>query len=202
VWFFTTKEIGQGTGLGLATTYGIVKDCSGIIEVSSTLGQGTTFHIYLPVQKGNIFAESSAPVPFSSLAKGKGSVLLVDDEPELLRLTERMLKRLGYSPIVTSSGEEALNIFKKNPGFFYAVITDQTMPHLPGNLLAKELLEIRADVPIILWTGHSNIISEEEALRMGIRKYLMKPASMQSFAEALIEFAEPRSEVLKDKNGR
>ncbi len=186
--FFTTKEKGQGTGMGLAVVHGIINECGGTISVRSKVGDGTLFELLFPIVNEIAPDESTVAV---LPAKGTGTILFVDDEEPLLEVGRRYLEFLGYNVITASSSHEALMIFKEMASDFHCVITDQTMPGLPGNLLARELMRIRTDIPVILCTGHSSIISEEEALQANIKAYLIKPI-------ALIALADTLSKVLKE----
>ncbi len=121
----------------------------------------------------------------SPLPQGKGRILLVDDEEPLAALGQEMLTSLGYDVSVRLSSLDALEAFRTNPARFDLVITDMTMPNMTGDHLAREMLKIRPDIPIILTTGFSERISEEEAKKMGIRVFVMKPASLQALARAV-----------------
>ena len=180
--FFTTKELGEGTGLGLSVVYGIVKDCGGAISVDSKPGKGTVFTIHLPLivvdEKVNIKQASTIP-------KGKGHILYVDDEEPIATLGHELLTTLGYDVTVRFSSLDALEAFRANPERFDLVITDMTMPHMTGAVLARELLKIRPGFPIILTTGFSEMINEEESKKIGIREFLMKPVSLDSLAQAV-----------------
>ena len=177
--FFTTKEQGKGTGLGLSTTFGIIKDFGGIIKVDSTLGRGTTFHIYLPASKLEVSpeAEEEKQIPL-----GNERILLVDDEELLISIGKQMLERLGYKVTSASRGSEALNLFEKQPFAYDLVITDQTMPGMTGSDLARRLMEIRPDIPVILCTGYSHMIDESSAKSAGIRDYALKPLTQIKMA--------------------
>ena len=170
--YFTTKEVGKGTGLGLATVHGIVKEYGGAVICDSVLGRGTIFHVYLP-------AAETAIEPVEE--RGEGAlvggerVLLVDDEPILVDLGRTMLERAGFRVAATTSSLEALTLFQNDPEGFDLVITDQTMPGMTGIDFARRLLQLRPGVPIILCTGYSNYLSEERARAMGIAGFAMKP---------------------------
>ncbi|MEN8257925.1 MAG: PAS domain S-box protein [Thermodesulfobacteriota bacterium] len=183
--FFTTKEKGQGTGLGLSVARGIIKQCQGEITVTSEPGQGTTFHVYLPVQEGKAHYEQ--PVIEEALPGKSERLLLVDDEELIITIHKLLLDDLGYQVTTTSSSLNALKIFKENPNAFDLVLTDMTMPEKNGTDLAKEMLEIRPDIPIILCTGHSESTNEERAKAIGIRKFLLKPVAFNTLAKALRE---------------
>ncbi len=180
--FFTTKEIGEGTGLGLAVVYGIVKSYDGAINVYSEPGKGTTFKVYLPRIDESESSESSAPEPISG---GSESILLVDDNEDLVTAGQEMLTSLGYTVTTRTNSLDALEIFCKYPDRFDVVITDMTMPHMRGDELVRELLKVRPDIPIVLCTGFSQIISEEKAAGLGIRQFLMKPFSRRDLATAI-----------------
>ena len=150
--YFTTKEKGVGTGLGLAVLHGIVKKYGGAIKVESVLGKGTTFHIYLP--KADIAAPINTEQPKIPMG-GSERILFVDDEKMLVDIGQQALQRLGYDVVSRTSPIEALELFKAKPDFFDLVITDKTMPGMTGDALAKELMNIRPNLPVIICTGYS-----------------------------------------------
>jgi PAS domain S-box-containing protein len=180
--FFTTKKTGEGTGLGLSVVYGIVKGCGGTIVAESELGVGSVFTVYLPaITHGpELQVESAESVP-----GGTERILFVDDEDSLVDLWQMLLKDLGYRTLATTDSTKALEWFRKQPDQFDLVVTDMTMPGMTGVELAAKMLRIRADIPIILCTGFSELITEEKAKAMGIREYAMKPLNLQSIAQLL-----------------
>lgn len=177
--YFTTKEKGAGTGLGMAVVHGIVKSHNGIIKANSKPEKGTTVHVFFPIIDKEANSEKESPIP---LPYGKEHILFIDDEPALTDLGKQMLIKLGYEVVTRSNSVEALELFRINPGLFDLVITDITMPNMTGDRLAKELLKIRPDIPIILCTGYSARISKENAKELGITAFAMKPLVMQDLA--------------------
>lgn len=180
--YFTTKEKGEGTGMGLAVVHGIVKSHGGAISVYSETGRGTTFHVYLPRIEREVKAEPEEIMP---LPTGKEQILFVDDEPAIVDIGKGILESLGYTVVTRTSPIEALEAFKAQPDKFDLVITDMTMPKMTGDKLAKELMAIRPDIPIILCTGFSELINEEKAKAMGIRRLVMKPIVQREMANAV-----------------
>ena len=170
--FFTTKAVGEGTGLGLAVVHGIITDHGGVIMADSTLGQGTTFTVYLPCYDGEITSSSPAA---AAAPHGHERILLVDDEVHLVQLGQAMLSRLGYDVTSYTSSLEALGAFRAAPQQFDLVITDQTIPDLTGDALVQELRRLRPDIPIILCTGFSHTMDEEKARRLGLDALCLKP---------------------------
>ena len=182
--YFTTKKVGKGTGLGLAVVHGIVKSHGGGIAVSSEPGKGTTFDIYFPrmnAPKASLVIEKPEPLPLGE----QEEILLVDDEQLIVEIGQGMLEHLGYRVVVRTSSVEALELFRAKADQFDLVITDMTMPNLTGDKLAKELMDIRPDIPIILCTGFSEYISEEKAKALGIQEFVMKPLVMKDLAKAV-----------------
>jgi len=181
--YFSTKEKGLGTGLGLAVVHGIVQSYDGLIDLYSKVGEGTKFTVYLPRLDKIIEETPSTPEP---LPMGNNErILFVDDEAMLIDFGKDALEQLNYKVIPVSQPEEALNIFRARPHDFDLVITDMTMPKMTGDLLATEILQIRPDIPIILCTGFSETITKEKALAGGIRDFLMKPINIQELAETI-----------------
>ena len=182
--FFTTKKPGEGTGMGLAVVHGIIADHQGRITVTSIPGEGTIVSIVFPLlaaastdtstDTDTVEAEAELPSA-ASLHPGQGRVLLVDDEAPLVALGKEVLEELGYEVTPHTSSLEALEAFRAAPSRYDVVITDQTMPNLSGEALAREILRIRPDIPIVLCTGFSQTMTEEKARELGIRKFLMKP---------------------------
>lgn len=188
--FFTTKAVGQGTGMGLAVVHGIVTSHGGTITVQSTPGTSTTFAVSLPQTDATATGDSHAE---ESIAPGGGRVLFVDDEEALAYLGQAMLMRLGYDVVISTSGVEALEVFRTIPQRFDVVVTDQTMPHMTGERLAMELRRIRPDIPIILCTGFSHVMSMEKAQALGIDRLLMKPLGIQELGGALQQVLSPQN---------
>ena len=186
--YFTTKGSREGTGLGLALVHGIVKALGGAVKVKTVSGQGSTFQVYLPrltvPQVSVLEPPPAARVPEKSLGLHE-RILFVDDEEVLVRMGARLLKTLGYEVTATTSSLEALKLFHENPHTFDLVITDQTMPQMTGDQLAKEIMEIRQGMPVILCTGFSELISEEGAKELGIKEFLMKPVRMNDLARII-----------------
>jgi signal transduction histidine kinase/ActR/RegA family two-component response regulator len=180
--YFTTKEKGEGTGLGLAVVHGIVANLGGTIEVCSEPGEGTSFHVFLPRVEVRLKGETESTAP---LATGNERILFIDDEVPLVDSGQEMLKHLGYKVVTKTSSTDALELFRKQPDAFDLVITDMTMPHMTGDKLAKELMGIRSDIPIILCTGFSECITKEEAKRVGVKAFLMKPIASAEMAEVI-----------------
>lgn len=180
--FFTTKAAGEGTGMGLAVVHGIVTSHGGAITVASKPGQGAAFQVYLPHLNQPAPAELS---PRETVPQGKERILFVDDEASLARLAKHMLTRLGHEVIVTTSSLEALATFRASPHAFDLVITDQTMPHMTGDTLARELRRIRADIPIILCTGYSHLVDANTAAAQGINAFLHKPIMARDLAKTI-----------------
>lgn len=182
--YFTTKEAGEGTGLGLSVVHGIVKSHRGTITVDSKLGKGTTVNIYLPLTTVKISVtdktDREIPVPH-----GHENILLVDDDQALLEMSRQMLEDLGYKVIQRTSSVEALEYFKVCWKKIDLVITDMTMPNMTGEKLAGEMMKIRSDIPVILCTGFSEGMSQERAASFGIKGFLMKPVVMKELSGAI-----------------
>ena len=180
--FFTTKAPGEGTGMGLAVVHGILKAHGGAIMVQSEPGVGTEFHIFLP-------RINDTPTPGvkerSRMDKGHGHILFVDDEEWLVEMWQEILESMGFEVVSHTVSQEALEAFRVQPEKYDLVITDQTMPHMAGFELAKEMLKIRADLPIILCTGYSEVVTPEKAKEAGIREYVMKPLSISELTGAI-----------------
>jgi CheY-like chemotaxis protein len=183
--YFTTKEKGDGTGLGLATVHGIVKNHGGSILVESAPGSGSAFHVYLP--HANAVQLPNRETPAHLLPKGCERILLIDDEDELVIVGRDMLQHLGYQVVTATSGQEALAIFRKKPEQFDMVLTDMTMPDMTGDTLSRELLKIRPDIPVILCTGYSEKIDAVEARQIGIRAFVLKPLTLGQLAQTVRE---------------
>jgi PAS domain S-box-containing protein len=177
--YFTTKELGKGTGMGLAVVHGIVKGHNGLITVESELGKGTTFSIFFPAVKKEAIVETKTG---EKLPTGGERILFVDDEVSLVKMGQQRLERLGYKVEATTSPIEALELFRSKPAQFDLVITDLTMPKMTGDKLVKEILNIRPDIPIILCTGFSDKIDEKKATAIGAADYIEKPLDKREFA--------------------
>ena len=180
--YFTTKEKGEGTGLGLAVVQGIVKSLKGAVTVDSEVGKGSTFHVYLPTIKRELAEEEEIPSP---LPMGYERILLIDDEQPLVEIGKQMLERLGYKVHTRTSSIEALKLFRADPNRFDLVITDIVMPNMTGDKLANKMMGIRPDIPIVLCTGYSEKFTRRHASDRGIQSFLMKPLVMQDLASAV-----------------
>jgi len=179
--YFTTKEQGKGTGLGLSVVHGIVKEHGGDIRVYSEVGKGTAFHVYLPLLKDD--RDSKTAVATGMYPTGCERILLVDDEESIAVVERMMLEKLGYQITVRTNSLDAVSAFKANPGNFDLVISDKGMPFMTGEQLARELISIRPEIPIIICTGFSDEIDEQQGKAMGIKGFLMKPVSLVDMAE-------------------
>ncbi len=180
--YFTTKEIGKGTGMGLSVVHGIVNGHDGEISIQSEVGKGTCVNI--------IFPEVSAPLTKiieeqSEIQKGNEKILFVDDEPSLVELAQTILQRLGYEVEAFVDPVKAFVKFESDPESFDLIITDMTMPKMTGDQLSRKVLKIRPTMPIILCTGYNNKISEEHSKKIGIRTFLQKPLGMNTLAATI-----------------
>ncbi|HKQ29108.1 MAG TPA: PAS domain S-box protein [Burkholderiales bacterium] len=181
--FFTTKEVGKGTGLGLSLVYGIVTDSAGAIDVTSSVGRGSCFAIYLPRVDSPVVVDDETETP---IVRGNGErVLVVDDEEALMAVTSEVLKRLGYEPTAFPDGAAALAEFEARPDRFDAVITDEVMPGLTGTDLAGSLRRHRTNLPIVLVSGYIGPVMSERALAAGVDAILKKPVQSRELAATL-----------------
>ncbi len=182
--YFTTKEVGKGTGMGLAIVDGIVRSSGGFISCESEPGRGAVFTLALPAFEGEDADKGEDAAPDTN---GTGRILVVDDEDILVNMVRSMLERLGYQVTAHTSSSEALTSFKNAPHSFDAVVTDQTMPGMTGVDLARRMLQIRPDLPVILCTGYSNLVDDAQAKAHGIKGFAMKPLTQKSIAALLKE---------------
>ncbi|MDR9501888.1 MAG: PAS domain S-box protein, partial [Desulfurivibrionaceae bacterium] len=181
--YFTTKNKGEGTGLGLAVVHGIVKSYQGDITVYSELGKGTNFHVYLPsLEEPPSLPETHGPIP---IPIGTEHLLVVDDEKMITTMLQKILLSLGYEVTVFNNSLEALACIEESPMLFELLITDMTMPHLTGVELARKALIIRPDLPVVLCTGFSDLTTKEEVQDLGIQAYMMKPISVRELGQTV-----------------
>jgi len=188
--YFTTKARGKGTGLGLAVVHGIISDHGGSIKVASRLGRGTTFEILLPRIDADVASPPEADLAFPT---GTERILYVDDEEQLVEMAVKMLTHLGYRVVSCKSSLDALETFKAEPDGFDLVITDMAMPKMAGDRLTREILKIRADVPIIICTGYSSVMDRAKAEAIGVAGYLMKPLAIKDLAVAVRQVLDDRT---------
>ncbi len=186
--YFTTKEQGKGSGLGLSVINSIVKKYGGKITVDSEPGAGTVFRVYFPITSDT---EAVDPINrVEACLTGNERILFVDDEKIIVKLGKQLLGSLGYEVTIKTSSVDALALFKSDPDQFDLVITDMTMPIMLGTELAKRIMEIRKDIPILMCTGFSQQIDQETAQALGIRGYINKPilkSELASKVRALID---------------
>jgi PAS domain S-box-containing protein len=187
--YFTTKQIGKGTGMGLSIIHGIVKSYGGCVSFHSRPGKGTVFQVLLPVMAAETVVEVK---PAEIVELGNERILFIDDEEILAEMGKSMLERLGYQVTVRSSSLEALTTFQNQPDIFDLVITDQTMPGMTGSDLARRILQIRPFMPIILCTGYSSLISEEKVRSLGIKGFAMKPLARKDIAAIIRKVLDKR----------
>jgi CheY-like chemotaxis protein len=181
--FFTTREVGSGTGMGLAVLHGIVTAHDGFVDVRSEPEKGALFSLYFPCVQGR---QVQAPTDaVSHLPMGTETIIFADDEEDVVKMRTRMLEYLGYRVLPAGNGEQVLAYLDRYPGEVDLVITDQTMPRMTGLELAARIHDLRPELPIILCSGYGDVVTEGEAGRVGIRKFLAKPFEMRDLAVAI-----------------
>jgi CheY-like chemotaxis protein len=195
--YFTTKEKGKGTGLGLAVVHGLVKSFAGHVSVYSEENRGTRFCVYLPISETDPADESTGVTALCPV--GSEKILIVDDENVIVSMEKQMLECLGYQVSAFSSAAEAWQAFLDTPHQFDLVITDMTMPVMNGLDFARKIKATRPDIPIILCTGFSVLINHDKAKGLGICKYLSKPASKHDLAKAVREALDSADFQLSNK---
>ncbi|NIM18554.1 MAG: response regulator [Candidatus Aminicenantes bacterium] len=182
--YFTTKEVGEGTGMGLALVHGIVKKHDGAVTVQSEPGKGTTFQVYLPISDKAISADTDIKTT-GLIPRGDERILFVDDEKEVVDMAKRMLEYLGYHVETKINGLEALDMFKSQSQQFDLVITDLIMPKISGTAFAREISKIKPGISIIICTGFREKINKEEVENIGIDAVLLKPIVMHEIAQTI-----------------
>ena len=180
--YFSTKTLDKGTGLGLAIVHGIVRSCHGFITVDSQEGRGSIFHLFLPVVE---IAAVPEGIDQQTEPTGNERILFVDDEVMLVAVGRHILEKLGYRVTACNSSLDAWETFQRQPDRFDLVISDQTMPGMTGLELAKRILQLRPEMPVIICTGFSSVISAEKANALGIRQLAMKPLDKGDFARVI-----------------
>jgi CheY-like chemotaxis protein len=181
--FFTTKPVGQGTGLGLSVVHGIVQGHGGTIGVESELGQGTKFKIYLPQIAAS---EQVTPLPPAIFLPGNNeSLLLVDDEPHVVKVMEEGLKRLGYRVTAFESSAAAWEAFARQPQEFDLVITDHTMPEMTGLQLALQIRLLNPKVPVVICTGCPPRVTKDDLRQIGRCHLVSKPLELVYLSQTL-----------------
>jgi len=175
--YFTTKPIGEGTGMGLSIIHGIIENHGGAVTVSSELGKGATFRVLLPAIQ-SMESSTAESKKMQTIPGNKNErILLVDDELSLVRLWYQALQRIGYLVASRTTGIEALELFTKDPDYFDLIITDQVMLHMTGTELADAVLKIRPDIPIIICTAYNELLTSGQSKEIGIREVVAKPIS-------------------------
>ena len=170
--YFTNKSVDEGLGMGLAVVHGIVKKHEGTIKVESAVGKGTTIEVLFPlIDEQPVSGDEET----ETLSPGTEKILFVDDEASLVKMVSQMLTRSGYEVVGKKSSQEALKLFTMDPDQFDLVITDMAMPGMTGDEVAKQIVQVRPDIPIILCTGHSDRMDENRAMELGIKAFVMKP---------------------------
>ena len=181
--YFTTKEVGKGTGMGLAIVSGVVLAHKGFITVKSEPDHGTAFTIQFPVFTGT--AQITTPPLDEGIPDGNERILLVDDERMILDLVKKMLERKGYDITIKEDPVQALELLTRSPESFDLLITDMTMPQMTGDQLIQAVLAVRSTMPIIVCTGFSERMSKEEAVRIGARHYMEKPLGFEQLTRTV-----------------
>ncbi len=180
--YFTTRETGKGSGMGLAVVHGIIENHGGAITVTSEPGKGSCFTFVIPVLENTI---PSLQSPRKITPCGVERVLFIDDEEDIVKIIQRILEEQGFRVTATTDPQEALDLFKINPSNFDIVITDMSMPHMTGDILFTNLKKIRPEIPVILCTGHSSKIDEQKAIDMGLSAYILKPLCRTEFIQTI-----------------
>ncbi len=181
--FFTTKEMGRGTGLGLASVYGIIKSHGGYINVYSETDHGTTFTIYLPASGKAVVQETRKPV--TTVSKGTGTILLIDDEQMIIKVGEELLEELGYKVLTAESGQDAIKLYEKNAEKIDLVIMDMIMPGMGGGETFDHLKQIKPDIKVLLSSGYSINGQASEILERGCDGFIQKPFNINQLSEKI-----------------
>jgi CheY-like chemotaxis protein len=182
--FFTTKDPGKGTGLGLSVVHGIVRQHEGTIQVTSLIGEGSTFEVFLPAAAGPSSPQEIPDLP-RSISRSNLRILIIDDEEALVSATKRLLSRLGHRPTGITRPAVALQVFRQDPTAFDLVITDQNMPIQSGTDVAAELLSLRPQLPILMVSGQVTEELKQQAHHLGVREILQKPLILKDLISAI-----------------
>jgi CheY-like chemotaxis protein len=182
--FFTTKKMGRGTGLGLASAYGIIKNHGGFIEVESETGEGAVFHIYLPASEKEVMAEVDA---LEEVLKGDETILLVDDELMIIEVGQEILNALGYEVMPALSGQEAVEIYAKNSTSIDMVVLDMIMPGMSGGEAYDQLKKVNPQVRVLLCSGYSLSGQAAEILERGCDGFIQKPFKIRELSVKIRE---------------
>jgi CheY-like chemotaxis protein len=183
--FFTTQKMGQGTGLGLASAYGIIQNHGGILNVYSEKGKGTSFNIYLPVSGKKVEAKERRSD--DRILKGTETVLLIDDEDMILDVGQGMLKKLGYKVLTEKNGKKAVEVYKRQKDEITLVILDMIMPDMSGGEVYDKIKEINSKVKVLLSSGYSLNGQAKEILERGCDAFIQKPYGLQDISQIIRE---------------
>lgn len=181
--YFTTKDKSRGTGMGLAMVHGIISRQGGRVDVRSEIGVGTEFEVFLPISREATRIDQV--ISTSDFLRGSGRILLIDDEVQVVQVTGELLSSLGYEVTARTSAFSALSLFEENPDGFDLILTDLTMPELTGVELSRKIKAIRSDLPVVLFTGYSDQVSQDDAVASGIDQFCMKPISLRELSRVI-----------------